>query len=81
MVAPLVDHRQRMLSGGSSCRNRPRAKQHRSIPGSLVQVHILSRTPTMDPVLQQKLVQLANETLGLNQYKLPYNATHQAGCW
>ena len=44
-------------------------------------VHILSRTPTMDPVLLAKLIFFANTTLNLNQYNLPFNTTNQTGCW
>jgi lipocalin len=44
-------------------------------------VHIMSRTPTMDPALQASLIAFANNTLALNQYNLPYNQTHQEGCW
>lgn len=44
-------------------------------------VHILSRTPTMEPSLLSSLISLANDTLKLNLYNLPFNLTQQAGCW
>jgi apolipoprotein D and lipocalin family protein len=44
-------------------------------------IHILSRTSTMDPATYASLVALANDTLGLNIYNLPYNLTKQEGCW
>jgi apolipoprotein D and lipocalin family protein len=44
-------------------------------------VHILSRTPTMDPELLSRLISFANTTLDLNIYNLPFNATNQSSCW
>lgn len=44
-------------------------------------VHILSRTPVMDPSLLSKLIFFANTTLNLNLYNLPFNTTNQTGCW
>jgi apolipoprotein D and lipocalin family protein len=44
-------------------------------------VHILSRTPTMEPALLQELISYANKTLDLNIYNLPFNVTNQTGCW
>jgi apolipoprotein D and lipocalin family protein len=44
-------------------------------------VHILSRTPTMDPALLAELIGFANTTLDLNIYNLPFNTTNQTGCW
>lgn len=44
-------------------------------------VHVLSRTPTMEPALLKELIHFANTTLDLNIYNLPFNATNQTGCW
>lgn len=44
-------------------------------------IHILSRTPTMDPGLLSQLISFANTTLKLNLYNLPFNVTNQTGCW
>ncbi len=44
-------------------------------------VHILSRTPTMEPNLLSELIFFANTTLNLNLYNLPFNITNQTGCW
>ncbi len=44
-------------------------------------VHILSRKPTLSPAIVNRLVQYANNTLGLNIYHLPFNQTLQTGCW
>lgn len=44
-------------------------------------VHILSRTPTMNPILLYQLIEYANKTLDLNIYNLPFNSTNQTNCW
>ena len=44
-------------------------------------VHVLSRTPTMQPALLKELIHFANTTLELNIYNLPFNTTNQTGCW
>lgn len=44
-------------------------------------VHIMSRTPTMDPTILNELITYANTTLKLNIYNLPFNMTKQEGCW
>jgi apolipoprotein D and lipocalin family protein len=44
-------------------------------------IHILSRSPTIDPAKFAELVHLTNETLGLNIHNLPYNLTKQDECW
>eukprot|EP00027_Filamoeba_sp_ATCC50430_P003981 CAMPEP_0168564444 /NCGR_PEP_ID=MMETSP0413-20121227/13252_1 /TAXON_ID=136452 /ORGANISM="Filamoeba nolandi, Strain NC-AS-23-1" /LENGTH=134 /DNA_ID=CAMNT_0008596123 /DNA_START=170 /DNA_END=574 /DNA_ORIENTATION=+ len=43
-------------------------------------IHVMSRTPTMDPALLNQLVTEA-EALGLNPQNLPVMLTNQTGCW
>ncbi|GFN82208.1 prostaglandin-h2 d-isomerase [Plakobranchus ocellatus] len=43
-------------------------------------IHVMARVPDPDLTKVQSLVNFA-EQLGLNTDKLPYNQTHQAGCW
>ena len=43
-------------------------------------IHILARKPTMSKELTAKLV-ADSLALGLNTQGLPFNATHQEGCW
>lgn len=43
-------------------------------------IHILARKPTMAPALVSKLVNMSL-ALKLNTQGLPFNYTHQDGCW
>jgi hypothetical protein len=43
-------------------------------------IHILARKPTMAPALVSRLVN-ASLALNLNTQSLPFNFTHQEGCW
>eukprot|EP00730_Choanoeca_flexa_P015577 TRINITY_DN7183_c0_g1_i1.p1 TRINITY_DN7183_c0_g1~~TRINITY_DN7183_c0_g1_i1.p1 ORF type:complete len:212 (+),score=42.33 TRINITY_DN7183_c0_g1_i1:491-1126(+) len=43
-------------------------------------IHILSRKPTANATVVQRLLDYANITLGLNDKQLEYKATHQQDC-
>lgn len=43
-------------------------------------IHIMARTPHMDPATVDNLISYA-ESLGLNTQNITYKATEQEGCW